>query len=204
MNTLRDSAVRARTRALFAAETADAAPCRASRRSSRAPCRRSHRHWACGRSRMPRTGRPSPRVRPAAHRSVRSPRRRIHALAVERDDGVRRIADQQEVASRTPGRAAHRDHVSRSDARRSPPRDPVSGAGVGEVRGRRSALTARGESSVAKLSAPSAGRNSVTVKLPSSIGQSDQHEAAARPDVQRVGVELMACAAHRLGSMSSL
>ena len=67
------------------------------------------------------------------------------------------------------------------------------------------ASTAFRLSSAAKLSVlPFSARNSVTVKLPSDVGQRDQHEAAARPDVQGVALDGVRSRRAAAGNVSSL
>ena len=109
----------------------------------------------------------------------------VHPLAVKRHDRVRRVPEQQHPAERVPGDGVHGPELTLRV--REEFRDQVRHVrhGVGELPGEelpcRRGARERGEA----LARKEQRRREARV----GIGQGDQHEAAARPDVQRVALE---------------
>ena len=112
--------------------------------------------------------------------------RRVHALAVERHDGVRGIADQQHAPGTCQGRRAPCRAVPADAAANSAGRSGMQRAARRETRGEERAAPLQASASASKLRAPVARQEQRRGEAAVGVRQRDQHEAAARPDVQRV------------------
>ena len=173
-------------------------PCRSSPRSSPAPCRRWRRRSACGCCLVAgqRGGPVAAGCREACGRARRSPRRRSSRPA--RRTARSRARRRRASATRPRTHGAHRTVTSEPDrvVPGSPPPGSASAARRrGSARGTPRA-TFSGVSSAAKRLAflgpeQRAGERAV------GVGQRDHHRRAARPDVQRAGIERELAVARR-------
>ena len=123
---------------------------------------------------------------------------------MKRHDGMGRIADQQQAFAVMPLRTVDSAQQSLRDAPRTARPGPESAA---ERRGTRAAKKSRAlraeRASCSKLFGPRAWQEQRRREAAVGIGQRDQHESAARPDVQCVhGQRRLATAA--AGMVSSL
>ena len=112
----------------------------------------------------------SPRSSRAAGRARRSLRSGVHALAVERHDRVRGVAEQQQSPRTLPAARHARCPCGRPGARRTRARAPASAARRRRNARRKNASTASRRRRALRSSVAVCGRNSVAVKLPSVFG----------------------------------
>jgi len=112
----------------------------------------------------------------------------VHALAVEGHDGVRRIAEQQHLSAHVPGCGVHGAELALRMGRKLRRQIRQQWQHIGEFAAEE---LVQGSDAVERCEAlrTAARQEQRRGETAVAVRQRDQHEAAARPDVQRVALE---------------